>query len=198
MILSVLVCSTHNRYNNVLLNVLSNLFAQIELLPIKTQNQVEVIALIDNKKIMLGDKRNDLVNMAQGEYVVFVDDDDRVEKDYISSLLEAATTDPDVIVFNVSVSINGNPPKICLYSKDFEKDMTFEDKYLRLPNHLCCTKKELAMQVKFLPIKYGEDADYSKRLKPLLKTQVEIDRVLYHYDFNSLKTETQEQIKRRR
>jgi len=54
-----------------------------------------------------------------------------------------------------------------------------------------CVKRELALQVPFKEINFGEDADYAKRLKPLLKSEHSIHKVLYHYDYNSKTTETQ-------
>jgi hypothetical protein len=121
-----------------------------------------------------------------------VDDDDRLEPDYLSSLLVAACSDADVITFLVSVSLNGAAPKLCRYSKDFQRDANTRDGYERLPNHICAVKRELASQVSFPNVAYGEDSAYSKLLLPLLKTEHHIPRVLYHYDYDSASTETQQ------
>jgi len=203
MRLSILVCSTQNRYNNFLLKILEQLFSQCAALPLHLHCEVEVITVIDNKTRMLGTKRNDLLNMAQGDYVVFVDDDDRVSDDYVQELLDAVTVGADIICFNVSVSINGQPPVICHYNHKYEKDWNelSENKkttiaYHRLPNHIMAVKKELALATQYKQILRGEDADYAIRLLPLLKTQYTIDKVLYHYDFNSELTETQQKLRR--
>lgn len=153
---------------------------------------------MDNKKMMLGDKRNLMVEQSQGEYVVFVDDDDLVAPDYILSLLDATKNGSDVITFQVEVSLNGGNSKICHYSKDFEKDQNTDTEYYRLPNHICCVKRELAEQVEFPSVLYGEDAVYAKLLKPLLKTETKIERVLYYYHYNSDTTETQLHLKTQR
>ncbi len=187
--LSILVCSTHNRYDNFLQNILDELFSQWEALPNK--DEVEILALVDNKMMVLGDKRSRMVEIAQGERVAFVDCDDRLEKCYIKELLKAAENDPDIIVFKVSVSLNGGAPKPCYYSKDYHADHNMPDAYYRLPNHLMCVKRELALQVKFQSVGFGEDGEYAKRLKPLLMTEHNLNKTLYHYDFNSATTETQ-------
>ena len=171
--------------------MLGNLFYQIEFLSKEQQAQVEVISVIDNKKMILGDKRTKMVQMSQGEYVVQADDDDRVEFDYVRELLTAIETGADVITFHASVSLNGAPAKICFYSKEYQGDYNTPTTYHRLPNHLMCVKRELALQVPFQSIGRGEDADYAKRLKPLLVTEHRIEKVLYHYDFNQTTTETQ-------
>jgi len=179
MKLSILVCSTHNRYNTFLPKILDQLFGQLKQLDPESQKEVEILTLIDNKTIMLGTKRNNLIDISKGDYLVFVDDDDRVSNDYISSLLEATANDADVITFIAAVSLNGEPPKPCHYSSMYESDYNEPDSYHRLPNHIMCVKRELAEQVYFKPILYGEDSDYSQRLKPLLKTEQAINRILY-------------------
>jgi glycosyltransferase involved in cell wall biosynthesis len=190
MKLSILVPSVMTRRNTFLPRILEQLNSQYEALSEREQRQVEIIVLMDNKKIMLGDKRNLMVDQAQGEYVVFVDDDDRIADDYIKSLLRATQDASDVITFKAEVTINGGEPKICIYSKEFEKDHN-TDTYNRLPNHICCVKKSLASRVLFPSVLYGEDSGYAKLLKPLLRSQTMIDKILYYYDYNAETTETQ-------
>lgn len=192
MKLSILVPSVAERRNTFLPKCLDMLYGQLEQLPKEQQKEVEVLFLVDNKERMLGSKRNNLIDIAQGEYIVFIDDDDRVEPDYIESLLNAIESNADVITFQVSVSLNGEPSKICYYSNKYPKDYNTENTYHRLPNHICCVKKEVSLKAPFLNIKNGEDSAYSKKLKPYLKTQYEINKVIYHYDYNEKTTVAQE------
>jgi glycosyltransferase involved in cell wall biosynthesis len=171
------------------------IFAQYDKLDVADQEKIEILILVDNKKMMLGTKRNKMLEIAQGEYVVFADDDDVLESDYLLSLLKATETDCDIITFQVRVTLNGEPPKICYYSVEYEQDFDTPTTYHRLPNHIMCVKKDLAMAVKYRPILYGEDADYSKRLKAHLKTEHAIDKVLYNYVWNVETTETQFHLK---
>ena len=152
---------------------------------------LEVIICTDDKQMVVGAKRNLLIALSSGEWVVFLDDDDRIESNYKSELLEAINSEADIITFYVSVSLNGQPAKLCYYSKSFANDYNDSTSYYRLPNHLMCVKRSLAIQVPFVELNFGEDADYAKRLKPLLKSEYEINKVLYHYDFNINTTETQ-------
>src|SRR6187200_1615776 len=101
--LSVLVCSVMSRRNTFLPNILDMLHHQYEALSPDEQGMVEILCLLDNQKMMLGDKRNQLVNVAQGTHVVFVDDDDRIAPRYLAAILQALRWDPDVITFQASV-----------------------------------------------------------------------------------------------
>lgn len=193
--LSVLIPSVHTRRSTFLPKALEMIYGQYEQLSPEQQAVVEILTLVDNKKMMLGAKRNTLIDIAQGEYIVFVDDDDRIEPDYLTQLLEAIEySGADCIAFLASVSINGGKPRICRYSKDFGKDYNTPTEYHRIPNHICCVKKSVSLKSSFPNIKYQEDAGYSKVLLPHISSEYKINKVLYHYDFNEQTTETQEHI----
>jgi glycosyltransferase involved in cell wall biosynthesis len=189
--LSILVCSVHTRFDTFLPKIEAQLFNQYEALSESDQDRVEIVVLTDNKKQMLGHKRNLMVSMAQGKYIAFVDDDDRIADDYIQSLLTATESDADSIVFQAEVSLNGEPPKLCYYSKDVHRDHNLKDAYYRIPNHICCVKRSVSLKSSFPNVLYGEDAGYGKVLLPYLKTEHKIDKVLYYYDYNVDTTETQ-------
>lgn len=190
--LSVLVCSIHTRYNTFLPKIQKQLFEQYNNLENTDQDRVEIIILTDNKKQMLGHKRNLMVNMAQGRYVQFVDDDDRIADDFVVQLLEAIKSNADCIVFQAEVSLNGERPKTCHYSKDYKHDYNSNDEYFRIPNHICCIKREVSLKSSFPHVLYGEDAGYGKVLIKYIKTEHKINKVLYYYDYNSDTTETQD------
>ena len=194
MKLSILIPSVSERRKRFIPISFEMLYSQLESLPDDMQKDIEIIYLIDNKTMMLGDKRNLMIDMAKGEYVVFVDCDDRIEPDYIESLYDATKSGMDAIVFQASVSINEDLAKICYYSKDNRRDFNTPTEYYRIPNHICCLKKEVSKKVSFPSLKRGEDAGYSKLLLPHIKSEHKINRVLYHYDFNEMTTVAQEDI----
>lgn len=192
MKLSILVCSVINRRNTFLPAMLEQLNKQTE-----NVSDVEVMCFIDNKTRMLGTKRNDMVNMAQGDFVVFVDDDDKLSDNYVSSLLKAielCEPDTDVINFTVNVSLNGQPFKPCFYTVDHKIDFNMDGSYHRLPNHIMCVKRELCLETPYKPILYGEDSDFSKELAPKIKKEFHIYDTLYEYHYNSKTTETQQYL----
>lgn len=190
--LSILVPSAHTRAFTFAQAIQSSLYWQWENLSPLDQSRVEILVWADNKMRPLGQKRNEMVDAAQGRYVAFVDDDDRLTPDYLSTLLGAIDRHPvDVIVFDVSVSINGGAPKPCRYSINYARDYNTRVGYCRLPNHIMCVRREHALRAKFPEISHGEDSEYARRLRPFLETEFNIGRVLYYYDFHSETTETQ-------
>src|SRR5690606_21339374 len=81
--------------------------------PAADQAPAQILMLTDARGIVLGEKRNAMVRMAQGDYVVFVDADDRVADDYLATLLAATEHRADAITFDADVSIDGGKPKRC-------------------------------------------------------------------------------------
>jgi hypothetical protein len=152
---------------------------------------VEVISLLDSQHMKVGKKRNELLSLAIGDYVCFVDDDDHISDDYVDSILEAIETGEDVIVFKLARNHNGNFDRICYFSKEFEKDHDTREAYYRLPNHLMVFKRELAIKVKYKEFFFGEDAEWSKEILPLINSERRIDKVLYVYESNDNASEAQ-------
>lgn len=190
--LSILICSIHTRYKTFLPKIQEQIYGQLAELSEDDQARVEIIVLTDNKQMVLGHKRNTMIDIAQGKYIAFVDDDDRIAPEYLSELLAATSENTDAIVFNASVSLNGEPAKTCYYSKDNRRDYNHREGYFRIPNHICCIKRDIAVQCKFPEVIYGEDAAFSKQLKAKINTEHKINKTLYFYDYNSATTATQD------
>lgn len=189
MKLSILVPSVDTRRQTFLPIMLNRLYGQLDLLPEEQRKEVEIMFLVDNKTINLGKKRNQMAELARGEYISYVDDDDRITDDYISSILEATKEGKDCIVFQAEVSAFGSI-RPCLYSVDNHKEESNARFFLRKPNHICAVKRDIVLRVKFPELMWGEDTDYANRLHPLLKTETKINRVLYYYDYNPDTSET--------
>ena len=184
--LSILVPTTDSRRNSFLPKILDQIFEQVG-----DREDIEVIVFMDNKKRTIGEKRNDMLSMCKGEYVIHVDCDDRLHKDYLSEILRGIEKGADVVTFKSMVTINGGSSKECVYSTGIEKEANEETQYLRFPNHICCVKTYLAKHVGFPNLQKGEDTDYAVRLKPYLNTEFHIPKVLYFYDYEDSTTETQ-------
>jgi len=183
--LSILICTLSDR-NEKLSTLLETLNKQSKDKP------VEILYVGDNRTIGVGKKRNDLLRMARGEYISFIDDDDRISNDYIDQILSKIESKTDCIVFDVEISENGSPYKKVVYDINLDRDLNYEDHYERLPNHLMAVKREIALKAMFPEIQFAEDAEYARRLKQLLNSQSRISKTLYYYDFNDKTSATRD------
>lgn len=136
-------------------------------------------------EVSVGQKRNDLLNKAIGDYVCFIDDDDSVPSYYIEEIINAAKLHPDCIGFNIYCDMEG---KICTASASNKYEWE-ENKdgfrYVRSIYHKTPVLRDHALKIGFADMRFGEDYDYSKRLRDsgLLKNEIYIDRIMYFYNY---------------
>jgi GT2 family glycosyltransferase len=140
----------------------------------------------------IGAKRSILVNRAAdlgADRIAFVDDDDRVSDDYIKQLTAAMATDPDIIsIEGIMTGVGGKGPRKFTHALEYPRNSFDGHEYFQPPNHLDCVKTSLAIQVPFRKDRsFMEDQDYSRRLFPLLKTEVRVG-CIYFYDYNRFKS----------
>lgn len=174
VLLSILIATTSAR-KHMLTPLLNSLVSQ------RTE-AVEI--LVDSDELTcIGRKRNDLLDAAKGEYVVFVDDDDKIPNFYVSEILKALGSRPDCVGINGTISTNGWDFKKWYISREYADWSEDGDVYYRTPNHISPVRRELALQVRFPELVHGEDLVYSQGLLPLLKTEVKIEEPIYYYDF---------------
>ncbi len=174
MKLSILICSLYSRHKflDILLHILDK----------QKNDQVEILVEKDNGKTILGAKRNLLLEKAQGQYICFVDDDDKVSKDYISKILEALKTEPDCCgIEGIIFRRRNTPGKLFIHSIKYNTWFEEDGIYYRCPNHLNPVKREIALQIGFPEKNSGEDHVYSNGIFPLLKTEVYIKGSIYYY-----------------
>lgn len=176
MILSILIAHLPAR-KNLLDKLLFELRSQI------SAGRYEVEILVDPNEGTVGAKRQRLIEQAQGDYVCFVDDDDTVSHDYISSIAQYLG-EYDAIGFQGDITTNGRGLKIFTISKDH----AYEEKkgiYYRFNNHLSPVRRSIALQIGYKDMGHGEDYDYAVRLKEsgLVKTEKYIYKLLYHYKY---------------
>lgn len=157
----------------------ARLLAQLDE-QIQDYEDIEVIVLEDNRMRKLGPKRQAIVDIAQGEYINFIDDDDRIADDYIETicpLLDGV----DCVGFTGHISIEGAPWRNVFYSKEHPIKNVGEDFY-RPIQHLTPVRTELVRKIKYTGHRQ-EDSSWARRMieAKLLKTENTTDKVLYYY-----------------
>jgi glycosyltransferase involved in cell wall biosynthesis len=184
--LSILICTLEERkqFLQRLLNILK---------PQKTDN-VEILVNCDNGKKTIGQKRNELLNEATGEYIAFCDDDDRVSNRYVELILKALESNPDTVGIHLLMTTDKVITEKTYHSIKYrswydepDPDKLWLKRYFRNPNHLNPVKREHALKVMFPEINMGEDKVYSTNLLQYLKTEEYIPEPIYFYEFRSRK-----------
>ena len=160
---------------------------------------VEILVLLDNRSKSISEKRNDLLQMARGKYVAFLDDDDAVSKNYMDSILKAIDeNDVDCISFNQWCSLDGEPMDVEFgignpHGQLWRDEDGFLGKIKRPPYHMCLWRREIAQSEEFRPV-YGangqssEDIDWLLRLYSKIQTEYHIDDALHGYIYSSKTT----------
>jgi len=195
--LSVLILSISSRLDK-LTKLLDKLETQIKDRPEK----VEVLCLLDNKSKHIADKRNDLLAAARGKYIAFLDDDDDISDDYITTLVDIIEEYPqaDIITFNQKCLINGRKMNVIFgMNNPTEHPVLMPDgnlsDILRPPFHMCVWKTNIAKSEVFERIydengQSGEDHHWCKKLYPKIKIEYKINKALHHYIYSSQTTES--------
>ena len=181
MKLSILICSLINRSH--LLKELTEVL-NTQVLLCDARNEVEILYNIDNKESSTGAKRQELLERAKGNYVIFIDDDDEIYSCYLEELLKACDSGCDCFAINGHYSINGGD------RVRWELSMANQNEdiggiLLRKTNHITGVKRELALLAGFPDISNAEDKAYSEALNPHLKSEFKINPPMYHYRYSS-------------
>jgi glycosyltransferase involved in cell wall biosynthesis len=192
--LSVLVPTTTKRLNKYFLNTIEEINKQCSII---NRNDVEILGLLDNYKMTIGEKRNNLLQMSRGNFVVFIDDDDRVTSDFLEQILNSIHQNPnsDCIVYDMICTIDGCRKIISKFGIEYEytklAPWTKEncsvknevpEPWFGKPSHNMVWKSSLAKSCHFPEKNVGEDFAWVAQAWPKIKTQARIDKVIYFYD----------------
>lgn len=186
MILSILICTTIER-EQMFMELLSEFARQ------KT-DEVEILFIQDNKEISVGKKRQQLLEIAKGDYIVYFDDDDWPNKKYVSLILEAIKFKrPDCLGYLISMTTNGQNRQTCCHSLKYKvwKNNVDGYDYVRNVTHFNVVKRELALKIGFEDRRWGEDQIYSNKITRLCRTEVFINEFMFEYRYSNKQNHNQ-------
>lgn len=182
MLLSILIPTLASRAA-LYQRLTSELRRQIESAGL--QSEVEILGLCDDGAVPVGAKRNTLLRQAQGQYVVFTDDDDQVSAGYVSLIAQALRANPgiDCLGIRVLIYFRGAHPSEATHSIQYTDLSSKAGRYFRPPYILNPIRRDIAIRYPFAEVRYSEDFDWAMRMvrDRALQREVMIEPVLYHY-----------------
>lgn len=137
----------------------------------------------DKRESTIGEKRQRLLQGAQGKYVCFVDDDDELTDEYFEDLFACMQGGYDVMRLHGRMG-----DYIFTHSIEFGSGVMARppNEFLRAPNHLNPMLTGIAQLVSFKSFARGEDLDWTISLSTLgvLRSEYRPDRGRTHYIYN--------------
>jgi cellulose synthase/poly-beta-1,6-N-acetylglucosamine synthase-like glycosyltransferase len=150
---------------------------------------LEVVVATDSRDISVGAKRQLLLEAAEGEWIVFFDDDDNPYISYADDIIRAiqANPDADCIGFPIDMVTNGANPQRCCHSFRYKAWADNRDgwDYVRTITHFNPVRRSAALKAGFKDMRFGEDQDYSMRLMQHLNREAYIPYPLFLYQYST-------------
>lgn len=160
--------------------------------------RVRVIGWHNDGSPSLPKIRQRMVVRSESDYVSFVDDDDLVAPYYVAEVVKALETrpvadkpghlgdrgEPDYVGFQVQCYSDGAPTAVSYHSLEFRRWRNLPTHYERDISHINPIRTALARKADFTKAgRRAEDRAWADQLRArrILKTQVLIPRIMYHY-----------------
>lgn len=194
------IFNNEERITRCITSILNQTYSNLELIVVNdgsTDHSEEKILSFDDKRLIYiaqknsgpSKARNNALNMAKGDYILFVDSDDYIEPDMIRRLLdEAESKSADIVCCNMKQKRNE-----LLYKEikePYKEKQTWQEFYINfvIYNGTCslCNKlikKKLFEHANFYEdIRLGEDSSLLLRILPYANNIAHINEPFYIYD----------------
>ena len=183
--LSILICSVDVEERQIKLKkLISELNNQIS--KNYAEEIVEIIVDTDNMQKSVGQKRNDLIEKSQGEFICFIDDDDFVSENYLSKILYQLNSTIDILLICINHIEDGVATTNIMPSLYIDNLKTNEVVFKTNHFHLCPHKKSIAKKVLFECVNFAEDMLYSKKMVNYINNYGSVLEPIYIY-FDNIK-----------
>jgi len=160
---------------------------ELECLQQKIERQivgqsVEHLILSDNRKRSIGAKRQALLDIARGQYIAFVDDDDDIADSYVEELLTAAASGADVITFMQAATYNGKKSVVDFQLRQGDQYFNPGGITIRDAWHVNAWRRSRVAHCQFGESNYGEDLTWCQQARRMAETTVHIPKILHFYN----------------
>jgi len=154
----------------------------------RTSGQVEHLILSDNRTRSIGAKRQSLLDIARGQYIAFVDDDDGIADNYVQELLAAAASGADVITFLQHAIYNGKQSVVDFQLGQGDHGFVPGGITIRDAWHVNAWRRSRVAHCQFGETNYGEDLTWCLQARRMVETTVHIPKILHFYRHDAATT----------
>lgn len=174
---------------------------------------VRVITCMDRKQMTVGKKRNVLKTLVDADYFTYIDDDDKIEKNYFAEILAGTQTGKDLIVYRLKMHENGKVTRHVFYRLRYNKNSDgratpkldpdlrkmvkgmskaeaeqvvadWPRISIRVPNHLMVWRSKIAKGIDFAEVNIGEDNTWAQAMRGKANSEYVIEKYIYNYMFD--------------
>jgi hypothetical protein len=149
---------------------------------------VEHLILSDNRKRSIGAKRQALLDIARGQYIAFVDDDDDIADSYVEELLKATVSGADVITFLQGATYNGQQSVVDFQLGQGDHGFAPGGITNRDAWHVNAWRRSRVAHCQFGESNYGEDLTWCLQARRMAETTVHIPKILHFYRHDAATT----------
>ena len=154
----------------------------------------QIITLIDQENMGVAKTRNNAIKMAKGKYIIFIDNDDFIDKDYIETFVKEAEKEE----FDVVLGGYRRPNEKGEIIKELKVPQEEWAKFMIFAPWARIYKKEYLIQndIEFLSTNIGEDVFFNIQAMLISEKIKIIDYIGYNWFFNteSVSNTTQKNI----
>jgi len=183
---------TLGQRNQMLSRLLTTLLPQVE----PYRGAVRVLAYYNNGSPSLAHIRQTLVEAVRTPYMSFVDDDDGVPDYFVDETMAALASGPDYVGWQTQYYADG-VKREPLIDQSLRHERWYEDRrtgaLYRDITHINPMRTSIARLADFRRVRPGraEDRAWVAQLRGKLRTEVYIDKIMYHYFWTSTGTSWQ-------
>jgi glycosyltransferase involved in cell wall biosynthesis len=148
--------------------------------------------------LTVGEKRNGLVQNANGKYLCFLDDDDTPSPRYVSELVKLCQENKDVCCFRTLVKLDDYWGLVDhSINNPINEQMTPNGLTFRKAWHVNPVRSDFAKKHTFSNVNNAEDWNWMERVLTEVKTQAKTNEILLQYTHSS-KTSAVDEIERQK
>jgi len=149
---------------------------------VEKYDDIELLIFEDNCKRDYGSKLQSMIDIAQGEYISFIDDDDLVSERYVDLIYPNLDGVVDCVGFTGHISINDGPIMPVYYSSENLQPENKPEGYYRYVQHVNPIKRSIVEQVPY-DGHFGADTEWSGKVAKLnlITEEKYVPEVLYMY-----------------